>query len=60
MTCDPLQSLLGLPSYQTLLVLTLKETKCHIVNPKPYNECEERKDYETVSLSYNLFFTSVH
>ncbi|KAF4083285.1 hypothetical protein AMELA_G00138190 [Ameiurus melas] len=37
----------GLPACQTFMVLTLKETKCHIVNPKPFNECEERKDNET-------------
>lgn len=60
MTYDPLQKDPALPSCLTLLTLTLNETKCHIVNPKPFDECKVRDEHETVSLSYILCVTSVH
>lgn len=53
-TYDPLQSTSGQPSCLNKLTLTLSETKCHIVNPKPFEECEIRAEAETVSLRYLL------
>ncbi|KAG7327877.1 hypothetical protein KOW79_009483 [Hemibagrus wyckioides] len=51
------QSTTGQPSCLNELTLTLSETKCHIVNPKPFNECEIRQEYDTpVTAKCNVTF----
>lgn len=39
--------------------MTLKETECHIVNPKPLDQCNIRLDTETVSWTSEMILFQI-